>query len=201
MDLLLLEKIYLFMNFLLLEDKECQDQQIMEVTVTITAGEIIFSKPQFNSRIITQVGSEYFFEGVASEINSLLGTLTWRTTQPVQDGTVTISVSDKGFFGKCLVNQVYQDNCVLKATVIAHVSSGADGAVTNVAAIAGPTVAAAATVALAGVAAGVGLIGAGASSSSAVATAGFDAAFATGASQTSAIFTPASTGGSSAIFV
>jgi len=184
------------------QDKECQDTQPMEVTITITAGEIVFSKPQFNNRIFTQKGLEYIFEGVASEINTLLNTLSWKTTEHVQDGTVTISVSDKGFSGKCMVNGVVVDGaCVLKATVVAHVSSGAAGAVTNVAAIAGPTVAAAATVALAGVAAGVGLIGAGASSSSAVATAGFDAAFATGASQTSAIFTPASTGGSSAIFV
>jgi len=171
----------------------------MELHIIITAGELKFDN-KLSDKVETS-GSEYFFTGIAKEINKLMNTLTWITTKDVQDGTITITVSDKGFFGKCFTNGVYVDSCVLKATVVAHVSSGRDGAVTNVGAIAGPTVAAAATVAAAGVAAGVGLIGAGASSSTVAATAGFDAAFATGAAQTSGIFQAATSGGSSAIFV
>jgi len=190
------EEFSLYKN-IFVEDFECQNVELMEVEVTFTAGEIIFSKKQFT---VISDASSHFFEGTASEINLLLNSLTWKSTEDVTDGTVTITVSDKGYFGKCLTNGVYQDSCVLKATLIAHVSAGRDAAVTNVAAIAGPTVAVAATVAAAGVAAGIGLIGAG-SSSSVAATAGFDAAFATGAAQTSGIFQGAATGGSSAIFV
>jgi len=198
MDPQLLEKLFHSTKNFFTEDQEAGDVELLELHITITAGELKFEKLSDKVEIS---GFEYFFTGVASQINTLMNSMTWITTEHVQDGTITISVSDKGFFGKCFVNGVYINSCELKATIVAHVSSGKDGAVTNAGAIAGPAVAAAATVAAAGVAAGVGLIGAGASTSSVAATAGFDAAFATGAAQTSGIFQAASTGGSSAIFV
>jgi len=192
------KSLSLWENFYV-EDQEAQDNEPMDLVILITAGEIKFDH-KLSEKVETS-GNEYFFTDVAKEINKLMNRMTWITTEHVQEGTITITVSDQGYKGKCLTNGVYIDTCVLKATIIAHVSSGQDGAVTNTAAIAGPAVAAAATVAAAGVAAGVGLIGAGASTSSVAATAGFDAAFATGAAQTSGIFQAASTGGTSAIFV
>jgi len=173
-------------------------KNLLDLTITTTDGEINFAALA-NSEGVVSDDKITKFEGTQNQINDLMNRMTWKSTAPVQSGTVTIVVSDKGQTGKCLRNSAYVE-CVLTATIVAHVSSGDAGKVTNIAAIAGPIAAVAATAAAAAAAAAAALLmGASKSTAAAAANAGFDNAF-EGIAHVSEIHQGAGTSGVSAIF-